>query len=112
MQKVLHQMYHGEGMGKMIIKYPLGINSKKYIQNGDGSLFCDNFSLNQLPYAAKRWSYHMITFQQAVVLCNKGRMYTIYDSVDITNLPRQILFNTEDLGKNKAETAINCSIKF
>ena len=28
-----------------------------------------------------------------------------YDSVDITNLPRQILFNSEDLGKNKAEAA-------
>jgi len=28
-----------------------------------------------------------------------------YDSVDITNLPRQILFNSEDLGKNKAEIA-------
>jgi adenylyltransferase/sulfurtransferase len=28
-----------------------------------------------------------------------------HDSVDITNLPRQILFNSEDLGKNKAETA-------
>jgi len=28
-----------------------------------------------------------------------------YDSVDITNLPRQILFNSDDLGKNKAEIA-------
>ena len=28
-----------------------------------------------------------------------------YDSVDITNLPRQILFNSDDLDNNKAETA-------
>ena len=28
-----------------------------------------------------------------------------YDSVDLTNLPRQILFNSDDLGNNKAETA-------
>ena len=35
-----------------------------------------------------------------------------YDSVDITNLPRQILFNTEDLGKNKAETAKKKLLKF
>jgi len=28
-----------------------------------------------------------------------------YDSVDLTNLPRQILFNSDDLGDNKAEIA-------
>ena len=27
------------------------------------------------------------------------------DSVDLTNLPRQILFDSDDLGNNKAETA-------
>ena len=35
-----------------------------------------------------------------------------YDSVDITNLPRQILFNSKDLGKNKAETAKQKLLKF
>ena len=35
-----------------------------------------------------------------------------YDSVDITNLPRQILFNSDDLGKNKAETAKKKLIQF
>jgi len=35
-----------------------------------------------------------------------------YDSVDITNLPRQILFNSDDLGKNKAETAKKKLMKF
>jgi len=35
-----------------------------------------------------------------------------YDSVDITNLPRQILFNSDDLGKNKAEIAKKKLMKF
>ena len=35
-----------------------------------------------------------------------------YDSVDITNLPRQILFNSKDLGKNKAETAKQKLLEF
>jgi len=35
-----------------------------------------------------------------------------YDSVDITNLPRQILFNSGDLGKNKAEIAKKKLLKF
>ena len=29
-----------------------------------------------------------------------------YDSEDLTNLPRQILYNSDDLGNNKAETAV------
>jgi len=35
-----------------------------------------------------------------------------YDSVDITNLPRQILYNSDDLGKNKAETAKKKLLRF
>ena len=35
-----------------------------------------------------------------------------YDSVDITNLPRQILFNSDDLGKNKAEIAKKKLLEF
>ena len=35
-----------------------------------------------------------------------------YDSVDITNLPRQILFSSGDLGKNKAEIAKKKLLKF
>ena len=35
-----------------------------------------------------------------------------YDSVDITNLPRQILFNSSDLGQNKAEIAKKKLLKF
>ena len=35
-----------------------------------------------------------------------------YDSVDITNLPRQILFNSGDLGQNKAEIAKKKLLQF
>jgi len=35
-----------------------------------------------------------------------------YDSIDMTNLPRQILYNSDDLGKNKAETAKKKLLRF
>ncbi|HJL81454.1 MAG TPA: ThiF family adenylyltransferase, partial [Gammaproteobacteria bacterium] len=45
----------------------------------------------------------------ALYLANSGVGNIIlndFDSVDLSNLPRQILFNKEDINKNKADVAV------